>query len=106
MKNLKEEKWRLGLKNDPNAVVIDVRTPAEWNDGIIPESVMANIMGGPDFVEKMRSWDKSKEYYVYCRSGNRSFHACRAMAKEGFTCYNLEGGILAWKGEIVEPITH
>jgi rhodanese-related sulfurtransferase len=104
MKNLKEQKWREGLEKDDNAIAVDVRSPAEWNDGIIPDSILANLMDGPDFMEQMRSWDKSKEYYVYCRSGNRSYQACRYMAKEGFTCYNLAGGILAWQGNVTEPV--
>lgn len=104
MKNLIEKDWRENLQNSSNAVILDVRTPAEWEDGIIPGAVLSNIMDGPEFVASMDKWDKSKEYFVYCRSGNRSGQACRYMAQNGFTSYNLEGGILAWKGEVTEPV--
>jgi rhodanese-related sulfurtransferase len=45
--------------------------------------------------------DKSKTYFLYCRSGNRSSQACRYMQESGFNTYNLVGGMLDWDGEIV-----
>ncbi|MFC2148231.1 rhodanese-like domain-containing protein, partial [Bacteroidota bacterium] len=46
--------------------------------------------------------DKSKNYYVYCRSGQRSRQACAIMNSIGIpNAYNLMGGILEWKGDIV-----
>ena len=48
--------------------------------------------------------DKSKNYYVYCRSGARSANACAIMNELGFeNAYNLLGGIIEWDGDIVEP---
>lgn len=44
----------------------------------------------------VKTMDKSKEYFVFCRSGNRSGSACDIMSKEGFKAYNLAGGIGAW----------
>ncbi|MEM9649010.1 MAG: rhodanese-like domain-containing protein, partial [Bacteroidota bacterium] len=47
--------------------------------------------------------DKSKNYYVYCRSGNRSAQACALMNSIGIeTTYNLEGGFMNWEGEVTE----
>jgi rhodanese-related sulfurtransferase len=40
--------------------------------------------------------DKDKEYFVFCRSGNRSGSACKLMADQGFKVYNLAGGVGAW----------
>lgn len=105
MKNLREEEWRTMLQASDRAVIIDVRTPAEWGDGIIPGAILSNIMDGPEFTERMMTWEKEKEYFVYCRSGNRSGQACRFMAQHGFTSYNLEGGIMAWQGEVKEAVS-
>ena len=89
-----------GLMKDKNAVVLDVRTPAETRDGVIPGYKMINLMS-PDFINQVGKLDKSKTYLVYCRSGNRSGQACSAMADLGFTkLYNLVGGISAWKNEM------
>ncbi len=40
--------------------------------------------------------DKSRTYYIYCRSGKRSHGACLKMQKQGFKVYDMEGGILNW----------
>ena len=41
--------------------------------------------------------DKKKSYFVYCRSGKRSYSACEIMKELGFTnLYNLESGYLDW----------
>jgi rhodanese-related sulfurtransferase len=48
--------------------------------------------------------DKSKNYYVYCRSGARSEQACHLMSQMGFeNTFNLLGGIMQWQGEVVSP---
>ncbi|NNC84298.1 MAG: rhodanese-like domain-containing protein [Flavobacteriales bacterium] len=102
--DLKESDWRTSITKNDQAVIVDVRTPHEWDEGIIPGAIMLDIMDGPQFMETIRAWDKDKEYYVYCRSGNRSWQACRIMKGEGLMAYNLSGGIIAWQGEVQEPI--
>ena len=102
MANLTQEDWRTKLDDDTNAVVLDVRTDAEVAEGIIPNAIQINIYEGQGFIYKLEELDKSKNYYVYCRSGNRSGQACAIMNQLGFeNAYNLVGGILEWKGELV-----
>lgn len=102
MANLTQEDWKTQLGKDTNAVVLDVRTDAEVAEGIIPKAIQINIYEGQGFVYKLEELDKSKNYYVYCRSGNRSGQACAIMNQLGFeNAYNLVGGILEWKGELV-----
>jgi rhodanese-related sulfurtransferase len=95
MKNLSIEEFVNGFRNDQNAVIIDVRTIEEEAEGLIPNSLNMNIME-PSFPEEIMDLDKSKDYYVYCRSGGRSATACQFMEKQGFTSFNLVGGIGAW----------
>ena len=100
--NLTQENWVLQLEADENAVVLDVRTEDECNQGVIPDSINIDIYLGTEFVEQLERLDKTKNYYVYCRSGVRSANACEVMNKLGFeNTYNLLGGIIEWNGDIV-----
>tara|TARA_B110000503_G_C7152995_1_gene415999 strand:+ start:1046 stop:1348 length:303 start_codon:yes stop_codon:yes gene_type:complete len=95
MKDLRINEFVEGFKNDENAVIIDVRTPEEEAEGLIPNSTNMNIME-QSFPAKVMDLNKTKSYYVYCRSGGRSSSACQFMDKQGLTVYNLIGGIQAW----------
>jgi rhodanese-related sulfurtransferase len=51
-------------------------------------------------LDGLEALDKSKNYYVYCRSGNRSGQACAIMQSVGFeTAHNLVGGFMEWTGD-------
>lgn len=102
--NLSQEDWISQFEADENAVILDVRTEAEYNDGIILNAINIDIHKGQEFITELEALDKSKNYYVYCRSGARSAKACEIMNALGFeTAYNLLGGILDWDGEVVAP---
>ena len=99
--DLSQQDWKTKLENDPNAVILDVRTEDEWNEGIIPNAVLNDIYKGQGFLYKLDELDKSKSYYVYCKAGSRSAQACSIMNQMGFeTTYNLEGGFMKWKGDV------
>lgn len=103
MEDLTQEEWVEQLENDSNAVVLDVRTDDEVADGIIPNAIHLDIYKGQEFIDALEDLDKSKSYYVYCRSGNRSGKACQIMEQLGFNkAYNLEGGMLQWTGDVVD----
>ena len=92
------------ISNDLNINILDVRTPHEWNEGIIENAELLDLSEGPKFIEKIQTLDKDKNYYVYCRSGGRSMVACQAMEKLGFkSVTNVLGGITDWTGEVVQP---
>jgi len=81
----------------PGTVVLDVRTPAEFASGHLPQAKNIDIEGS-DFAAKIAALDKSTTYAVYCRSGNRSGVAMEQMAAAQFThVYDLAGGIGAWQ---------
>lgn len=102
MADLTQEAWQSQLATDTNAVVLDVRTPAEVAEGIIPNAITIDIYKGDEFIEDIEALDKTKNYFVYCRSGARSGQACSIMNQLGIeNAYNLVGGILNWKGEVV-----
>ncbi|ETN96913.1 rhodanese-like domain-containing protein [Zhouia amylolytica] len=103
MADLTQQEWVEQLEKDDNAVILDVRTDEEVEDGYIPNSVHIDIYMGQGFIDEVEKLDKSKNYYVYCRSGNRSGQACTLMGRLGFeSTYNLLGGFNEWEGEVVE----
>ncbi len=104
MQNLSEQEWLMGYTADENAVIIDVRTPQEWNEGVIENAMLLNIFEAETFMEKVATLDKSKNYYVYCRSGARSGQACQILNNNGIKkVHNLMGGIMSWTGAVVVP---
>ncbi|MFS4457236.1 rhodanese-like domain-containing protein [Maribacter sp. 2304DJ31-5] len=103
MADLSQEEWEEQLENDDNAVILDVRTEEEIEEGYIPNAVHIDFYLGEEFVDELGKLDKTKNYYVYCRSGNRSGQACVIMDDMGFeNAYNLEGGFMNWTGEVAE----
>lgn len=83
------------------AVLLDVRTPNEFNSGHLPKAINANVMG-TELTTRAAKLDKSKPLFVYCQSGGRSARACSMLASMGFTeIYNMSGGIASWNGKVV-----
>lgn len=80
----------------PNAQIIDVRTPEEFQSEHIDKAVNADWLNA-NFVANTSKFDKSKPVFVYCKSGGRSSQASSKLAELGFTnIYELQGGILKW----------
>lgn len=80
-------------------IIIDVRTPAEYNAGHIKNAQNIDIQS-PLFTERIKGLDKNAEYIVNCERGGRSSKAVSLMNEFGFSkAFNLEGGILAWGKE-------
>ena len=76
--------------------LIDVRTPQEFAEGHLDGAVMIDYFDD-EFMNKMSKLDKSKDLYIYCRSGNRSGKASRKLESMGFPkVFDLKGGILNW----------
>jgi len=102
--NLRQEDWVAQLEADTNAVILDVRTEDEWNDGFIENAINIDIYKGQGFIYAVEELDKSKNYYVYCKAGGRSQQACDIMNQLGFeNTYNLVGGMLQWSGKVELP---
>jgi thioredoxin len=82
-----------------NVVILDVRTPDEFNGGTIENAINADITSY-DFTNVVQTLDKSTPVMVYCLSGGRSKDAAKALRNMGFnTVYELKGGILKWNAE-------
>lgn len=66
-----------------DAVIIDVRTPEEFATGHLEGAVNINVQS-EEFAAQIMELDKDGEYFVYCRSGNRSGQAIAQMSQMGF----------------------
>jgi rhodanese-related sulfurtransferase len=100
VEDLYSKDFQQKIAETADAVILDVRTEEEFRSGRISDAININVMGG-SFIDKVDSLDKSKTYFVYCRSGGRSGQACALMAGRGFNVYNLAGGIMNWSGNII-----
>ena len=81
----------------PGVIILDVRTPEEFNAGHIANAININLEGS-DFSSEVSKLDKNDTVAVYCRSGNRSGVATDQMAEIGFTdMYDMQGGIVDWE---------
>ena len=101
MSDLSQQQWAEELSQDDNAIILDVRTEAETEEGIIPNAIIADIYQPQEFMNQIEVLDKSKTFYVYCRSGGRSAQACAIMNQLGFSdTKNLIGGFTQWTGEV------
>jgi rhodanese-related sulfurtransferase len=80
-----------------DCIILDVRTPDEFNAGHLKGAVNFN-WNGADFQSAVEKLDKNKKVFVYCAVGGRSAKAKVAMQKAGFKqVHNMLGGIEAWK---------
>lgn len=85
------------LANNPEAILIDVRTPGEFADGHLEDAVNIDWKGN-DFGKQVADIDKSTPVYVYCLSGGRSKGAANFLKKEGFeTVIEMDGGMMKWR---------
>ncbi len=95
--NFKPDRFDLLRTRNPNSVVLDVRTPAEFAQGHIPGAALIDFKA-PDFKAQVAKLDRSKIYLVHCAVGGRSAKAVEVMHELGFErLFNLEGGMKAWE---------
>ncbi len=80
------------------AILLDVRTPQEYQEGHIPESKnvpLQALEGVKQVVTKMDT-----PVFVYCYSEGRSRQAAKLLAQMGYTNIKDIGGIAAYTGKV------
>ncbi|MCW8834969.1 MAG: rhodanese-like domain-containing protein [Rhodospirillales bacterium] len=101
------EAWEM-LQDDPNAVLVDVRTQAEWiyvgipdisslgrKPFLVPWLTLPAMQVNPDFRHQVEAEGvgPSATILFICRSGYRSRDAAVAMTSAGYDrCYNVSDG--------------
>jgi phage shock protein E len=87
---------------DENIIIVDVRTPGEYEQGYIPGAALIpnetiSTVSKPQALE-----DTNAVILVYCRSGSRSAQAARKLVSLGYTQVYDFGGIIDWPYDIVK----
>src|SRR5690554_3097606 len=97
MKNLSPKEWKAAYEGEELAMIIDIRSPDQWEKGDISGAVYIDMDHTTTFIKELERYPKSIPYYVFSLMGIRSQTACLIMEDLGFkSTYSLDGGILRW----------
>lgn len=84
-------------ENNPNFVILDVRTPDVWKSDHLSGSINRNYYD-TDFSTQLNALPKNKIFLLHCQSGGRSISTLATMKNLNFAeVYEMKGGINAWK---------
>ena len=86
------------IGGETTPVIIDVRSPGEFNGGHLPKArnVPCDLL-----IQKGIDLQKDSDIVVYCHSGFRSANAQRILRSMGYSkVRNLKGGIVSWRGPV------
>ena len=111
IKQIKSSEIKKFIDNNPNTVLLDVRTEDEWRTVGKPDtkdlgikSFFITISQDPSFLESIKkNIDKKKQVLVICAAGGRSIIAANLLANEGYNTLNVSDGFsgndqdLGWK---------
>jgi rhodanese-related sulfurtransferase len=85
-------KKQLAGENPP--VVVDVREPYEYGEGVIPNAVFIPMNDIPDRMDEL---DKDADIVIYCAHGIRSAQVAAYLTYKGFAnVKSLADGYVAW----------
>ena len=91
--NIEYEYAKTILKNDNNAILLDVRSPQEYRERHLQGSINIPLYNLEDEVEE-KIQNKQNTIIVYCQSGGRSKKACEILSYKKYkSVYNIEGGL-------------
>lgn len=82
------------LKFGKHPLVVDVRQPDEFRQGHIASAKSIPLN---DLHKRMSELPKGREIVCVCASGSRSAAAAKVLAKEGYTVFDMQGGMGAWR---------
>ena len=95
---------RMLSKQEDHFDLIDVRTHAEIERGVLPNAMALAMHLVP---LKLRFFAESpRQIVIYCRTGSRSAQVCRFLNEQGINnVINLRGGIVKWAsaGHMLHP---
>ncbi|KPJ87736.1 MAG: hypothetical protein AMS17_07720 [Spirochaetes bacterium DG_61] len=82
--------------NNSDFVILDVRTPSEFESGALENAVNIDFYS-ETFEEEIAKLDRDTHYLIYCRSGGRSSRMLELVKSLGFSkVYEMRGGINNW----------
>lgn len=87
---------QLAQAQDSGAVLIDVRSPAEFAAGAIPGAINIPVDELRERMDEVRALAEGHEVIVHCAVGVRGHVACRILAGHDIPARNLDGGYKTW----------
>jgi sulfur-carrier protein adenylyltransferase/sulfurtransferase len=95
------EKTALLLDSREKPLLVDVREPDEWAEGVIPGALLLSLGTLESHLSEI---PKGRAILVYCQMGLRSARAVEILRKHGYdNAFSMKGGIAAWTGETEIP---
>ena len=98
-RQVSQEEAKTIMSTNREAVVLDVRTQEEYDSGHIKGAVLLPVDAITEESAREVIPTKETQVLVYCRSGNRSVTASKALAQLGYTEVYEFGGINTWPYE-------
>ena len=100
IKQIKSSEIRKFLENNPNTVLLDVRTEDEWKTVGKPDtkslgikSFFITISQDPSFLDNVKqNINKDNQVLVMCAAGGRSIIAANLLSNEGYKTLNVSDG--------------
>ena len=90
--------------HEKSYVVVDIRDPASFQNGHIPDSIHLTNDNLADF---MREADLDAPVVVCCYHGNSSQQAAQFLLSQDFTdVYSLDGGFVDWQSKYPDLVAH
>jgi NADPH-dependent 2,4-dienoyl-CoA reductase/sulfur reductase-like enzyme/rhodanese-related sulfurtransferase len=78
----------------PDDILLDVRTVAEYNAGKIGDAINIPV---DELRSRLSELPKDKTIYIYCEAGLRGYLAQRTLRQSGYdNVFNLSGGYYLW----------
>ena len=101
MEDVSNDTFLALMADKPEALLLDVRTPEEWNYGHLEGASHADYWGDEQaFQAAMDAISRDRPVLVYCAGGGRSGLTAKELIKAGHhEVYNLENGISGWIAE-------
>ena len=101
MEDVSNDTFLALMADKPEALLLDVRTPEEWNEGHLEGASHADYWGNEQaFQAAMDAIPRDRPVLVYCAGGGRSGLTVKELIKAGHhEVYNLENGISGWISE-------
>lgn len=107
MKDVGNDVFLKLMADKPHALLLDVRTPQEWDEGHLQGAAHADYWGDEHaFQEAMDAIPRDRPVLVYCAGGGRSGLTAKELEEAGHQeVYNLEHGISGWIEEGLPVVT-
>lgn len=98
-KHISQDEAKAMMSSNPDAIILDVRTPEEYEGKHIPGSVLLPL-------EDLRKNafakipDKNATIMIYCWTGRRAQDSAQLLAEKGYKNVYEFGGLVDWNGEV------